>query len=146
MTCGGILFIVALFVGAAWLGDQLNSSWPVNVAIAIFILLVAWRIFEFVYQRNEHKRIYRQMDWAIEHPAEFQAARDREEGVTFRRKVAVSERQQASFVRQRIDGVEQWRIYFDLDEREPTQDEMNRASSIVRDLNDELGLPNPPAK
>jgi hypothetical protein len=147
MTCGGIVFVVAMFVGAVWLGDQLNSPWPVNVAVGIFVLLVAWRIFEFVHQRNEHKRVYRQMDWAMEHPAEFQEARDRAEHVTFRRKYRVSKEQEASFTRQLIDGTEQWRIYFDLsDEREPTQSEMDRASSIVRQLNDDLGLPNPPKK
>jgi hypothetical protein len=147
MTCGGIVFIVAMFVGAVWLGDQLHSLWPVNIAIVIFVLLVAARIFEFVYQRNQHKRIYRQMDLAMENPAEFEELRDRADGVTFRRKYRVSKEQEASFTRQFIDGTEQWRIFFDLsEEREPTQAEMDRASSIVRQLNDDLGLPNPSAK
>ena len=59
MTCGGILFLIAMFVAAAWLSDVVGSVWPMGVAGVLLILFIAWRFFEYNAQRDQIKRIDR---------------------------------------------------------------------------------------
>jgi hypothetical protein len=57
MTCGGIIFMGGLFIGAIWLSDEVGSVWPLWVAGAIFVSLIAWRFFEYFHQRGRIKRL-----------------------------------------------------------------------------------------
>jgi hypothetical protein len=59
MTCGGIIFLVTMFAAAAWLSDVVGSVWPLGLAGVLFILLIAWRFFEFFAQRDQMKRLDR---------------------------------------------------------------------------------------
>ena len=52
MTCGGITFILAIFIGAIWLSSEIGAEWPFWVAVAILAISIAWRIFEYVAQRQ----------------------------------------------------------------------------------------------
>lgn len=59
MTCGGILFLIAMFVAGAWLSDVVGSVWPLGLAGVLLILFIAWRFFEYNAQRDEMRRIDR---------------------------------------------------------------------------------------
>ena len=59
MTCGGIIFLMAMFAAAAWLSDVVGSVWPLGVAGVLLIFFIAWRFFEFNAQRDQMKRLDR---------------------------------------------------------------------------------------
>ncbi len=57
MTCGGIVFIAAMFAAAFWVSDMVNSVWPIGVAGLLLIAFIAWRFIEYNAQRDQIKRL-----------------------------------------------------------------------------------------
>jgi hypothetical protein len=59
MTCGGVIFLAAMFIAAAWVSDLVGSVWPLGVAGVLLILFIAWRFFEYNAQRDQMRRLDR---------------------------------------------------------------------------------------
>ena len=57
MTFGGLIFLTAMFIAAAWLSDVVGSIWPFGVAGVILLLLIGWRFVGYFVQRDEIKRL-----------------------------------------------------------------------------------------
>jgi predicted tellurium resistance membrane protein TerC len=72
MTCGGIIFIGAMFAAAFWLSDVVGSIWPVGVAGVFLISFIAWRFVEYNAQRDRIKKLddYFDAKWREENQSE----------------------------------------------------------------------------
>ena len=62
MTCGGILFGVLVLGGGLLLSDFLNADWPFVVAIGLILVLICFRLVEFLLYRSQVRQLDRVWD------------------------------------------------------------------------------------
>jgi hypothetical protein len=133
MTCGGILLIIGLLIGATWLGDQLNSGWPLWVAGVLILALIGWRLLELWVQR----RSFKQFDASMESVYRASAAREATRTVLTEHRRQVEGGRWANFLFVRYsDGSREWVVNYDTP---LLPDAQERASErrIVEELNDQ---------
>jgi hypothetical protein len=133
MTCGGIFFIVLLVIGASWLSDQVNSAWPLWVVGVLIILFIAWRVFEYVYQR----RMVNRFDVAMESALRADAAHRASRTVLSEHRRQVEGGRWADFLLVRYpDGSMEWVVDYDTPLL-PDAREQASERRIVEELNEQ---------
>ncbi len=67
MTCGGIILGIFILFGGVWLGNELNSDWPLYVAIGIIVVFIILRVIEFIAISSRNKQEDKYFDIAFAH-------------------------------------------------------------------------------
>lgn len=134
MTCGGILLGLMILAGGAWLSDRFDAPWPLWVAVAIILLFIAWRVFEFVYQRHEIRRL----DEAFTPDDPTFRHGEPPLGFVVHRKLSLEGPEVAFYWHEGNDGVRFWD--FDPSQVESIQGRTRRVSDVIAELNTQFGV------